>query len=144
MVILGVSLRKSELYYSVIEGQEKREAKLLELNKINVRTAESIPELMNWFESNFLEILARFKPTKVGYKLHLNTKKDQMTYLQFPLGVLNLVCQKQGILPTPRSTNYITPQRRTIAKRYFERFRKNLKDPELDALVVAWDEMDGA
>lgn len=98
---------------------------------------------MDWFESSYKEILAKYTPDKVAYKLHLNTIKDQMTYLQFPMGVLNLVCHREGIPTISRSTSYVTAQRKkTIAKNYFQQFKDNLKDTELDALVVAWSELE--
>lgn len=142
MKIIGISLRKNELYYAVLEGKKRSEAQLVEMKKLSVRNYESIPDLMNWFDSNFKELIIKFKPNRVAYKLHLNTNKEQMTYLQFPMGVLNLVCHIEGVPTTERSTSYITAQRKTIANNYFKQFKEGLKDPELDALVAAWNEME--
>lgn len=142
MRILGISLRKNELYYAVIEGAKKSESNLIELRKTNIRDTESTPELMNWFDSNFRELIEKFKPDHVTYKLHLNTNKDQMAYLQFPMGVLNLICCTEKIEITARSTSYITNERKRIAQNYFKDFKDKFKDSELDALAVALSVME--
>lgn len=138
MRILGISLRKNELYYAIIEGTKQFESNLIELKKTNIRDNENIPELMNWFDSNFKELIERYRPDHIAYKLHLNTNKDQMVYLQFPMGVLNLICNFENIPITLRSTSYITNTRKTAVKNYFDHFKDKFKDAELDAIVAAW------
>lgn len=141
MRILGISLRKDELHYAVIEGQRMLDSKVIELKKISVRSTGNVPELMNWFDSNFRELINKYKPDRIAYKLHLNTDKDQMIYLQFPMGVLNLICHSEKIPTTSRSTSYITKARKTIAQNHFKSFKDGLKDPELDCLVAAINEL---
>lgn len=138
--VLGISLRKGELYYTVIEGENQRQAAIVELKRMKVRDYEA-SELMVWFESSFRELITEFAPDKVAYKLQLDTNKEQMTYLQFPLGVLNLICGQLHIPINSRSTSYITRERKAMAKKYFGQARPDLRDSELDVIVTAWHEL---
>lgn len=55
---------------------------------------------MNLFKQTFSEILAKKSYQRIGYRLSLEAKSaDQISYLAFSLGILNLVAYERG-LPT--------------------------------------------
>ncbi len=96
MKILGIALQKGQLRYSLLDGT-KIKPNLILKEKLNTIALDNVPELMDWFETNFLDIIEKHKPDKVCYKITLGPKKEQLFSLIMPLGVLNLICKKKRI-----------------------------------------------
>ena len=96
MKVLGICLHKGFVRTCVLEGTNGN-PKLIEKEKIPVMDTTDAPELMNWFDSNFREMIDRYNPDKIAFKLFLEPKKAQLFYMQFPYGVLNLICHERGI-----------------------------------------------
>jgi hypothetical protein len=96
MTVLGFSLLKNELRYSVLSGTK---AKPVLVKKERILTPDPFitPQLMDWFDTNFSDIIRTEKPDIISYKLSLKIVKDQFGYLTFPLGVLNLVSKKANV-----------------------------------------------
>lgn len=96
MKILGIHLLKGQIRYTLLSGT-KEEPILIEKEKVPVISTPDIPELMNWFDSNFREIIEDTKPNRIAYRITLNPKKEQLFNLEFPFGILNLICYQKNI-----------------------------------------------
>lgn len=96
MRVLGLEIIKGQLRYSVLEGT-KEEPSLIGKNRIVVPEMESIPELMDWFDSEFDELISKYKPSKIAYRLALEPRKQQMSYLIYPWAILNLKCFEKDL-----------------------------------------------
>ena len=88
MSILGVNLEKNGLRYSVLDGT-KMHPQLIHYEKISANNFTSIPQLMNWHETTFQNLIARFSPTAIGIKVSLNADKDEIAPWYYPLGLLH-------------------------------------------------------
>lgn len=104
MRVLGIHLLSGQLLYALVEG-DKTSPTLIEKSRLIPISTTCIGELMNWFETNFEALITRLQPDKVAHRLTLQPDKKQIIHLEFPLGVLNLICFKHGI-PT---SNYTPP-----------------------------------
>lgn len=96
MKILGIHLLKGELRYTILKGTKQKPI-LIDKNRLSTISTSNIPELMDWFETNFNQLIAKLGPEKIAYRLTLNPKKDQLFSTEFPYGILNLICYKQNI-----------------------------------------------
>ena len=96
MAIVGFDLHKGFLRYSVLDGN-KAAPVLVYKERHTVLQTESIPELMDWFESTFRSILTQYTPTGISYRLSLEPKKDQISYLIYPWAILNLISYQNRI-----------------------------------------------
>jgi hypothetical protein len=96
MCVIGFDLQKGKMRYSVLGGTKKVPS-LIEKDYITVPDLANIPELMNWFENQFMELFTRLKPEKISYRLTLAPKKDQCSYLIFPYAILSLICYSMKI-----------------------------------------------
>lgn len=143
MKVLGVAIKKGELRYAVIEGSSKKDCKIVASDKYIFRAESNTAELMNTFENNFNELITKYRPVSIAYKLSLNPNMNQMKYLQFPIGVLNLVCFKKECKVSERSVSWIVAGKRKkleACSKYFSDYKQNLKGIELEAILVAWFE----
>jgi len=108
MKSLGLAIKKNEIWYSVIEGESMDSSCIIETGKQNFR-AES-QGLMLDFYNIFLELITKYKPDSISYKLSLDIKMGQIPYLHYSLGVLNLLCMQQAIPVIERSSKWITAE----------------------------------
>ena len=107
MKVLGVNLLQGELRYSLITGV--RGAPQLVDRGRRIVVSEDSPELMDWFESTFDEIIDSTKPDKLAYRLVLNPKKKQIYNLIFPFAILNLVAHRKKIAISEYINQNFTP-----------------------------------
>lgn len=115
MRVLGFHILTGQLRYAVLEGT-KETPMLIEKNRlIPVETAD-VGEIMNWFETNFESILNRINPNKVVYRLTLEPSKDQLINVEFPLGILNLICYKRHIPTSYYSVMSYVPSKLGLPK----------------------------
>lgn len=89
MKTLGIHLAKGQLRYAVLDGSATTPA-LVAKDRLITTNPDEVPVLMDWFDTQFRELLDTHKPDRVGYRLTLEPKKDQLFSSEFPLGILNL------------------------------------------------------
>ena len=91
------------------------------------------------FYNIFTELITKYKPNVVSYKLSLDLKMPQIPYMHFSLGVLNYVCLERGISTIERSSRWITANKGAKIKNFNEHFPdKNYKNEEQAAALIAW------
>lgn len=95
MMVIGFNLETGALRYTVLKGT-KAEPLFVEKNRFVIKATTSTPELMDWFESSFQNLLDRINPGKIGCKLSLNANKSQIPFWYYPYGVLNNIAHKKG------------------------------------------------
>lgn len=142
MKCLGIAIKKNEIWYSVVEGIQMDDAVIFETGKQNYRSESQ--SLMMDFYNIFIELISKFKPDKVVYKLYLDANMQQIPYMHYSLGVLNLVCLQNGIQVKERSNRWITAGKKgKIVK--FENFfsKKKFANEERVASLIAWFELEG-
>jgi hypothetical protein len=110
MKVMGIHLLKGQMRYSVLRGS-KASPELIEKDRLDTIDVTNIPELMNWFDTNFNLLISKIKPQRVSYRLTLTPKKDQLFYLEFPYGILNLICYKKGIPINNYTSKSFNPSR---------------------------------
>ena len=96
MKTLGFNLQKGQIRYSLLEGTKDNPI-LIEKNLHKVISSPSIPNLMDWFETTFQSLIIRLEPDKIAYRLALEPKRVQISYLTFPYAVLNLIAYKKEL-----------------------------------------------
>lgn len=137
MKSLGIAIKKGEIWYSFIEGTNKDVAIIGETGKQNYRSEST--KLMLDFDNIFTELLTKFKPDVVSYKLSLDITMRQIPYMHYSLGVLNLLCQQKDITLIERSSRWITANKsskiQAFEKKYPDCCYKNEK---LASSVMAW------
>ncbi len=96
MPVLGINLETPSIRYTVLNGK-KGNPEFVEKDRHVINSTSSIPELMDWYETTFMSILNRIKPSAISYKLNLNPEKAQMPLWIYPYGILNALSCKSGI-----------------------------------------------
>ncbi len=141
MRCLGIAIKKNEIWYSVVDGEQMEGALIYETGKQNYR-AES-QSLMMEFSNIFIELITKYRPDRVAYKLYLDTKIKQIPYMHYSLGVLNLVCLQNGIEARARSSTWITAGKKAKIIRFEKYFaQKKFTNEEMAATLVAWFELE--
>lgn len=136
---LGIAIKKKEIWYSVISGSTKSTATIIETGKLNFRPEQPTKLLMMDFHNIFNELIIKFKPDCIAYKLFLDADLGQIPYMHYSLGILNLICQQNGIDVIERSHRWITASKRSKIVKCEEYFsdKKFIKE-EMEATLVAW------
>ncbi len=93
---LGIHIATGQLRYSVLEGT-KAAPILVSKERLITPDPQYVPELMDWYESQFNLILDNYSPHQIAYRLTLDPKKDQLFSSEFPLGILNLLAHKRNL-----------------------------------------------
>ena len=96
MKVLGINLETKSFRFAVMEG-DKTNPSLIEKGKVVFNSSLSAADLMDWYETTFLEIINRVNPDKIAIKLTLNGKKDQISKWYYPLGVLHNVAHEKNL-----------------------------------------------
>lgn len=137
MRCLGIAIKKNEVWFSAVDGTEMENAVIYDTGKQMFR-AES-QTLMTDFYNIFVELITKYKPTKICYKLSLEIQMKQISYLHFSLGVLNLLCLQNNIESIERSNRWITAGKRKKIGEFQEYFNNvSFKNEQLEATLVAW------
>lgn len=96
---------------------------------------QSRPDLANFCKQAFGELIDRFPSFKIGYRLTLNAKSaDQVAYLCFPFGILNLIAHERGL----RLREYTTPSFSKKALGYTGD-KLNACDTDISGRPAKWD-----
>jgi hypothetical protein len=143
---LGIALQKNYMRYAVINGDQENPY-LLDKGRQTTCDPGDVPVLMDWYETHFQRLISAHAPDVIAYKLVLEPKLEQQHSLSFPLGILNLLAQKQGIKIEEFSQRAITPAKLSLNKTtdlmalvdttfgkhppYWDKFQK-------EAILVAW------
>ncbi|HUS47191.1 MAG TPA: hypothetical protein VM098_03660, partial [Phycisphaerae bacterium] len=77
MRVLGIHIAKSQLFYAVLDGT-KTSPQLIKKDRLVTVDPKHVPQLMDWFETKFSDLLTNFKPDKIAYRLTLDPKKEQI------------------------------------------------------------------
>lgn len=136
---LGIAIKKNQIWYSVITGDKMDSAIILETGKQNFRAELPSPTLMMDFHNIFNELIVKYTPDNISYKLFLNADMKQIPYMHYSLGILNLLCQQKGINLIERSNIWITAGKKSKiikCEKYF--LDKKFTKEELEATLVAW------
>jgi hypothetical protein len=96
MKALGFQLLTGHIRYAVLDGNRGAPT-LVNKGRLVVPRFNSVPELMDWYETNFDDLLATHDAKRVAYRLTLGPDKSQLFHIIFPYGVLNLQCYKREI-----------------------------------------------
>ena len=115
MSVLGIHVLTGQLLYAVLDGT-KQIPELIEKNKLIPISTHDVGELMNWFETNFERLISQHNPSKISYRLTLNPAKDQLINLEFPLGILHLICYRQHISTCSYTAGSYVPSKLGLAK----------------------------
>lgn len=97
MASIGFNFATNDFRYAVLDGTVNN-PNLLEKNKIIYPQVMDISNLSGWFETQINLILDKYETSSVSYKIPLTLKATK--HIQnsiFPLGILNLSCQKKNI-----------------------------------------------
>lgn len=140
---LGISIKKNEIWYSLVEGTKMEDAKIIETGKQIFRSDSLVQTLMQDFSNITTELIARYNPNKIVYKLHLESNLKQIHYMHYSLGVLNLICHQKGIETIEHSNKWITAGKRVKINKFDSYFDSNkFKKEEMEASLLAWFELE--
>ena len=139
MNCLGIAIKKNEIWYSLVRGTNMDDAIILNSGKQSFQSDDDIKSLMLKFSNIFTELITKFSPDCIAYKLSLNTTMPQIPYMNFSLGVLNLLCKQKDIPINQRSNSWITAGNKSkITKcegHFFDtKFKRN---EEMQATLIA-------
>jgi hypothetical protein len=70
---------------------------LLEKDKLLTTDPLHVAELMDWYESQFTQLLDQHMPDRISYRLTLAPKKGQLFTSCFPFGILYLLAHHRNI-----------------------------------------------
>lgn len=96
MKVLGIHVSTGQCRFAVLEGSRSKPT-LLVRGKLNTPSHENVPALMDWYDSQFRQLITSHKPDRLAYRLTLDPKKDQLFCSEFPLGVLNLIAHQETL-----------------------------------------------
>ena len=115
MPVLGIVLQKNFMRFSVLDGDRDGPI-FIDKGRIATCDPKDVPQLMDWYETSFQQIIAEYHPSIIAYKLSLDPNIEQLHNLSFPLGVLNLLARKRGIQVKEFSHRAITPNKLGLHK----------------------------
>ena len=96
MKVLGLHIATGQLRYSVLEGT-KAAPTLLGKDRLLTTDPSNVPELMDWYESQFIQLLDKHAPDRIACRLTLAPKKAQLFTSCFPFGILYLLAYHRTI-----------------------------------------------
>lgn len=130
---VGIVIYKNEIYYCVINNKLLIDIGMLTFNN------ES-PTLISDFNNLFEELVTKYKPSTLSFKVPLNISKlYQYRYMYYPLGVLILVCENHDITCIERSSSWINSKngyKIEEVKRVFQTQKFNEKS--IQSVVLAY------
>lgn len=137
MKSLGIAIKKGEVWFSFVEGTDRTVAIIRDAGKQLYRPDSS--SLMLDFYNIFDELITKYTPDVISYKLSLEINIQQIPYMHYSLGVLSLLCLQKGISVIERSNRWITASKKTKIRLFEQNFPGyNYKDEKLAASVIAW------
>lgn len=97
MPALGFNIRKGELHFCCLSGPKTRPL-YVGHGRHKFDPTQSRPDLANFFKQTFSELIHSYSADMLSYRLSLDAKStDQIAYLIFPFGVLNIIAFEKSI-----------------------------------------------
>lgn len=115
MKVLGIHILKGQLRFSVLEGTKKNPT-LVAKGKMITADPEDAPALMDWYDSQFRQLISSHSPDRLSYRLTLTPNKDQLISSEFPLGILNLIAHQKSLPISNYTAKSFTPSRLGLGK----------------------------
>ena len=149
MKVLGIHVATGQCRFSVLEGARGTPT-LIEKGRLVTPSHDNVPALMDWYDSQFRQLVTSHSPDKLAYRLTLDPKKDQLFCSEFPLGVLNLIAHQRSLPITHYTARSFTPTRLGLHKSVdiyaycdvvFGRNPPHWDNPQKHSLLVAWFEL---
>lgn len=137
MKSLGIVIKKNLLSYSIIEGVNANSSKIIDGAKERFNCDSGT--LMSDFECIFIQLLSKYSPDIVSYKLSQDVRLKNIPYLHCSIGVLQLLCEKRGIPTLQRSSQWITFNHNSKINSFQNAFPTcSYKNDLLTSAVIAW------
>lgn len=137
MKSLGIVIKKNEVFYTIIEGDNADSSEIKDVGK-EIFNCESTT-LMSDFNCIFIQLLSKYSPDIVSYKLSHDVKLNNISYLHYSIGVLKLLCEKRAIQIIERSSQWITAKHKFKISNFQNAFPNcSYKNDQLLSAVVAW------
>jgi len=149
MRVLGIHVAVGQCRFSVLEGT-KDEPILVDKGRLITPDHDNVPALMDWYDSQFRQLVTTHNPSNLAYRLTLDPKKDQLFCSEFPLGILNLIAHQKTLPIAEYTARSFTPARLGLSKsadiyaHCDSIFGKNppyWDDAQKHSLLVAWFEL---
>lgn len=97
MKALGFNIKKGELWFCVLQG-DRRAPTFLTDDRHRFDAEQPRTELAHFFKQTFGEVIEHTKPDRLAYRVSLDAKAaDQVAYLCYPFGILNLCAHERGM-----------------------------------------------
>ena len=141
MRTIGFAITKDVLWFSVLDGAGKTDAKITTVDKQRFNSDLGVQELMVQFYNLFNELLEKYSPDSVACKVHLDSNLSQIPYMHFSLGILSYICKLKNIPTRLRSGKWISAGKNAKQIACVQHFSTHkLRNEEIAATVVAWYE----
>lgn len=97
MQATGFNIKKGEIWYCTLEGTRGAPV-YRKHDKHRFDAGQPRTDLANYFKQTFSEMIDGATGGRLAYRLSLDAKKaDQVAYLTFPFGILNLIAHERGL-----------------------------------------------
>lgn len=96
MKALGFNIKKGELWFCLLEGDRAAPAFLAQ-DRHRFDAEQPRTGLAHFFKQTFGEVIDHTKPDRLAYRVSLDANgADQVAYLCYPFGILNLIAHERG------------------------------------------------
>lgn len=137
MKSLGIVIKKNEVFYSIIERVNTDLSEIKDAGKEKFNCESNT--LMSDFNCIFIQLLSKYSPDVVSYKLSQDVKLSNVSYLHYSIGILKLLCENKSIKIVERSSKWITAKYETKISNFQKAFPNcSYKNDQLTSAVVAW------
>lgn len=96
MAVLGLNMEKNGFRYCVLDGS-RDSPNIIHYEQVAANNFPNTQQFMNWYETTFQNLIARFSPVSIGIKVSLNAKKAEIAPWYYPLGILHTLAYKNQI-----------------------------------------------
>jgi Holliday junction resolvasome RuvABC endonuclease subunit len=146
---LGFNIKKGELWHCVLSGT-RREPVYVSHNRDRFDPDQPRTALANYFKQTFGEVISRTTPDRLAYRVSLDANSaDQVAYLTFPFGILNLVAHDLSLPISEYVSQSFSKKALGFAGNKFEACDEMIAgspdkwgDPEKLAALAAWMALD--
>jgi len=148
---LGVCADTKGLKYCILESGKTIQAPLIiDTNQLICSHAADIAMLIDWHQTTLSNLLTMNMPNRVGIKLTLDAKKDQISKWYYPNSILHQLCSTHSIPCYEYIPQNFTPSKFTLPKGtdLFDYIHKNFTHTNLRkdknqqyAVLAAWAAM---
>ncbi|MDF2813668.1 MAG: hypothetical protein K0S56_4699 [Microvirga sp.] len=96
MKALGFNIKKGELWFCQLEG-DRAAPTFLSHDRHRFDAEQPRAALAHFFKQTFGEVIDHTRPNRLAYRLSLDASgTDQIAYLCYPFGILNLIAHERG------------------------------------------------